>query len=148
MYASIDNLKEISHRCRAGEPLNQDLADWLGNSLQGYLDRRYCSFEEAFGLIFPRGGIPWWREEAMRARDAALRDFAEIFLGDLATGTQAREIWTAGSRYAASAWRFDCDKDDLPEYYEGTQKECLWRAFKSGAPMPLGQRQLRNILAH
>ena len=95
MYASIDNLKEISHRCRAGEPLNQDLADWLGNSLQGYLDRRYCSFEEAFGLIFPRGGVSWWREEAMRVRDAALRDFAEIFLGDLATGTQARKIWTA-----------------------------------------------------
>lgn len=29
----------------------------------------------------------------------------------------------------------------------GTQLEYLWRAFKSGAAMPLSERHLRNILA-
>jgi hypothetical protein len=36
----------------------------------------------------------------------------------------------------------------MPETYEGTPLEFLWRAFKSGAPMPIGERQLRRILAH
>ena len=36
----------------------------------------------------------------------------------------------------------------MPPDYADTQKECLWRAFKSGAPMPIGERQLRNVLAH
>ena len=35
----------------------------------------------------------------------------------------------------------------MPPRYRGTQKECLWRAFKAGAAMPLSERQLRNILA-
>ena len=53
-----------------------------------------------------------------------------------------------GRRYAASTWRFDRNNDDMPAHYAGTPKECLWRAFKSSAPMPIGERQLRNILAH
>ncbi len=148
IFASIDNLREIMGRCLEGEPLDHDLAEWLGEAVEGYLTRQFRTLEEALGLVFPRGGIPWWREEAIRKRDAALRYLAETFHDDVATGTQAREIWTAAKRYAASAWRFDCDSDDMPEYYAGTQKECLWQAFKSGAPMPLGERQLRNILAH
>jgi hypothetical protein len=36
----------------------------------------------------------------------------------------------------------------MPERYAGTQNEYLWRAFKSGAAMPISERQLRNILAH
>jgi hypothetical protein len=35
----------------------------------------------------------------------------------------------------------------MPGRYRGTAKESLWRAFKSGAPMPLGERRLRSILA-
>jgi hypothetical protein len=61
---------------------------------------------------------------------------------------QAQEIWTTARRYAASAWRFDQDRDEMPAHYAGTPKECLWQAFKSSAPMPIGERQLRNILAH
>lgn len=148
IFASIDNLREIMGRCLVGEPLDVDLANWLGGALEGYLTRQFRTLEEALGLIFPRGGIPWWREEAMRKRDAALRYLADTFLGDLATGTQAHNIWTGAIRYAASAWRFDREVDEMPERYAGTPKECLWRAFKSGAPMPIGERQLRNILAH
>jgi hypothetical protein len=35
----------------------------------------------------------------------------------------------------------------MPPAYAGTPKEFLWQAFQSGAPMPLGERQLRNIVA-
>ena len=148
IFASIDNLREIMGRCFDGEPLERDLADWLGEAIDGYLTRQFRTLEEALGLIFPRGGIPWWREEAMRKRDAALRYLAETFLDELARGMQAQEIWTAASRYAASAWRCDQDNDAMPTHYADTPKECLWQAFKSGAPMPIGERQLRNILAH
>ena len=59
---------------------------------------------------------------------------------------RAREIWTVASRYAASTWRFDNELEAMPEHYLGTQHEFLWQAFKSGAAMPIGERQLRNIL--
>jgi hypothetical protein len=35
----------------------------------------------------------------------------------------------------------------MPVDYAGTAHEQLWLAFKSGAAMPLGERQLRTILA-
>jgi hypothetical protein len=50
-------------------------------------------------------------------------------------------------RYAASAWRHDRENGEMPAHYRGTAKECLWRAFASGATMPLCERQLRTILA-
>ncbi len=148
IYASIDKLREIMAHCLDGKPLDGDLADWLGEAIDGFLTRQFCTLDEGLGLIFPRGGIPWWREEAIRQRNAALRYLAETFLDELALGMQAQEIWTAARRYAASAWRFDRDHDAMPDHYAGTPKECLWRAFKSSAPMPIGERQLRNILAH
>lgn len=148
IFASIDNLREIMGRCFDGKPLDVDLADWLGVAIDGYLTRQFRTLEEGLGLIFPRGGIPWWREEAIRKRNAALCYLAETFLDELALGMQAQEIWTTARRYAASAWRFDQDKNDMPAHYAGTPKECLWQAFKSSAPMPIGERQLRNILAH
>jgi hypothetical protein len=148
VFTSIDNLREIMGRCFDGKPLDVDLADWLGVAIDGYLKRQFRTLEEGLGLIFPRGGVPWWREEAIRKRNAALCNLAETFLDDLALGMQAQEIWTTARRYAASAWRFDRDNDEMPAYYAGTPKECLWQAFKSSAPMPIGERQLRNILAH
>ena len=147
IFASIDNLREIMSQCFDGKPLDGELADWLGEAIDGYLTRQFRTLEEALGLIFPRGGIPWWREEAMRKRDAALRYLAETFFDEVALGRQAQEIWTAARRYAASAWRFDADNEEMPANYAGTVKECLWQAFKSGAPMSIGERQLRNILA-
>ena len=148
IFASIDNLREIMACCFDGKPLDDDLADWLGEAIDGFLTRQFCTLDEGFGLIFPRGGIPWWREEANRKRNAALCHLAETFLDELALGMQAQEIWTAARRYAASTWRFDRDNDDMPAHYVGTPKECLWQAFKSSAPMPIGERQLRTILAH
>ena len=147
MLASIRNLREISRQCLSGEALDEDLADWLGQSIAGYLERRHRTLEEAFDLIFAQGGIPWWREEANRRRDAALRQLAERCYGHLTPSRQAREIATAALRYAASAWCRDREGEAMPRHYQETSKEWLWRAFRSGAAMPLGERQLRNILA-
>ncbi len=148
MLAAINRLREVSRRCLDGEPLDHDLAEWLGDSLKGYLDRRHQSIGEAFGLVFPKGGVPWWREEAMRDRDAALRELAQRHHAGLSVSAQSKQIFTRCTRYAASAWRFDRNRDDMPRAYLRTPKELIWRAFKSGAVMPLGERQLRNILVH
>ncbi len=67
--------------------------------------------------------------------------------GDLSPCAKAREIQTIANRYAASAWRHDRNHDEMPERYAGTPHGLLWRAFKSGAIMPIGERQLRNIFA-
>ena len=147
MSTPINQLREIAQRCLAGDPLGEELSQWLGRSLQSYLDHTCRSIGEAFDLRFPQGGIPWWREEAIRLRDAALRELVERFYPDGCATAKAREIWTIACRYAASAWRFDRESADMPGHYAGTPKEFLWRAFKSGAAMPIGERQLRNILA-
>ncbi len=147
MLGSIRMLDEIARRCRAGETLDPRLAQWLGTALEGYLTRKHRTVGEAFGLIFPKGGVPWWREIAIRRRDAALRTLAEIVAPDGSTRARAQRVCELSLRYGASAWRHDRDRPDMPMHYRNTAKAHLWDAFASGAAMPLGERQLRNILA-
>lgn len=147
MLHAIDNLREIKQRCIAGEPLDMNQAQWLGAALAHFLDHRCTSMDDALGLHFAQGGMPWWREEANRARDAALRDIAQTFMRDLSKSAQAKQIAQVARRYAASAWRLDQGCDDMPAHYQDTIKQPLWLAFRSGATMPIGERQLRNILA-
>lgn len=146
MQSSIKNLRSIASSIRAGMPLDREVASWFGECLDAFLQRRCTSIEEAAGLIFPRGGVPWWREEAIRERDAALRRLAAGHLGDLTPTAQARQILSMSQRYAASAWRFDRCGSAMPTHYRGSAKAELWAAFASGAAMPIGERQLRKIL--
>jgi hypothetical protein len=105
-----------------------------------------ASLNDAFGIRNARGGIPWRTEVCIRRRDAALRALATTFMADLSISAQAERTHQLSSRYAASAWRFDRERQDMPASYRGTPHEMLWLAFKSGATMPLCKRQLRTIL--
>jgi hypothetical protein len=147
MLQTIEHLRDIKQRCLAGEPLEAHQSEWLGAALGHFLDRRSASMDDAFGLRFAQGGLPWWREEANRVRDAALRDIAGTYMPGLSKSAQAKEIARLALRYATTAWRFDRGGGDMPAHYRNTIKQPLWRAFRSGATMPLGERQLRNILA-
>lgn len=147
MISNIANLREIARRCRTGEPLSHNLSLWLGDSLNAFLSRQCASIEDALGLRAPRGGVPWWREEAIRRRDSAIRTLADDQFTELRPSAQARQIHTLAVRYAASAWRYDRCLEQVPAHYQGKPNEWLWRAFKSGAPMPICERQLRQILA-
>jgi hypothetical protein len=147
MLATIQHLREIAHRCLNGEPLKDDSARWLGTSLEQFLSQRAHTIEDAMGIRSARGGVPWWMEEAIRKRDRALRALAELHGANLTVSAQARRISALATRYAASAWRFDRRLKEPPLGYSGTPNELLWCAFNSGAPMPIGERQLRNILA-
>ena len=147
MLSTIDNLREIARRCLAGEALDDNLARWLGSSLQEFLVRRYRTIEDALGIRAPRGGVPWWLEEAMRQRDAALRSLADQMFGAFSLTAQAKHIHALAVRYCGSSWRHDSNSELMPSSYRGKSSEWLWRAFKSGAPMPIGERQLRHVLA-
>jgi hypothetical protein len=146
MAMPVENFKEIVRCSQLGVPLENDLVEWLGECLSEVLARRVSSFEEAFGLQNGRGGVPWWLASAMHERNKALRALARHHFADLPRSQQAREIETLSSRYMASAWRFDRNRPEMPLRYKRQPQELLWRAFKSGAFMPLSQRQLRNIL--
>lgn len=143
MLATIESLRTVSRRCLND---SDDMLRWLGRSLEDFLSHRCRSVDEALGLRFARGGVPWWREEAMRRRDAALRELAMRHLANLSVAAQARDIRMLAVRYAASAWRCDRDEKSMPPRYAGTPREWLWLAFVAGAPMPIGERQLRTIL--
>jgi hypothetical protein len=148
MMGTIQELREISLRCQQGKPLDVKHLNWLGKSLQKFLEHQCLSVDEALGIKNPRGGVPWWREEQMRVRDDALRDLARNFNSNGSVTAVARQICMVARRYAASAWRFDHKLDAMPNNYAGTSKENLWKAFKSGAPMPLGERQVRQIIGN
>ena len=146
MLTEIENLKEIARRCQAGEPLDDELARWLGDSLESFL-RQHCSLGEAFGLRGARGGVSWWQEAAIRKRNAALRALAAQVCPEDSCSARARQVYTLAIRYAATGWRRDRDLDLMPARYRGTPKAQLWRAFKAGAAMPIGERHLRSVLA-
>lgn len=146
MIMVIERLRQISRICLAGEGLSATDAKWLAERLESFLSHNVKSMDDAFGLKFARGGVPWWREEAMRKRDAALRDLAESFLSAHCKTAMARHLYRLSLRYMGSAWRFDRDRDEMPFRYTGTPHEYLWLAFKSGAPMPIGERHLRTLL--
>lgn len=146
MLGAISNLRLVAKCCREGRRLEGELASWLAQGLESYLNHQAASLQEALGLRVPKGGVPWWREEAIRRRDAALRQLANLYLSGLSATGKAREIERLARRYAASAWRFDAVREEMPREYAGKMQQWIWVAFKSGAPMPLGQRQLRQIL--
>ena len=147
MLMTIERLRQISEQCLSGGALDAGHARWLGERLDSYLACRHRSIEEAFGLRFAQGGVPWWKEERIRRRDASLRALAATYPRDMPLCAMVRDIRTMSVRYAASAWRFERGRAEMPVTYAGTAREHLWQAFKAGAPMPLGERQLRNILA-
>lgn len=146
MLIAIDNLREILRRCHTGERLPRPVAAWLARALDEFLSHRRHSLDEALGLKSPKGGVPWWLEEAIRRRDQALRGLARCHFPTLSVSGQAARIRALALRYAASTWRFDRECGSMPERYAGTDKEWLWSAFKSGAPMPICERQLRHVL--
>jgi hypothetical protein len=147
MLMAIRNLREIQQRCLNHRPLDPKLADWLGQSLGAFLDRQCESIDLALGLSAPQGGVPWWLEEGIRARNAALRELACLVSSGDSLTARARRVRGLSVRYGASAWLRDRQSDIMPAGYEGSAKECLWRAFKSGAAMPVSERHLRDILA-
>ncbi len=146
MPTTIDRLRDVSSFCRRGAPLPPDLAGWLATGIERFLGREARDLDGALGLIQAQGGIPWWREDAIRRRDAALRGLCECVCPAAGVTLRARRIAELLRRYAGSTWRIDREHAAMPAHYAGTAQEQLWRAFKSGAAMPLGERQLRTIL--
>ena len=146
MLHAIDNMRTVAELCQTHQPLPEPLAAWLADSLQAFFESRTPSLNDAFGIRNARGGIPWRTEVCMRRRDSALRSLALAFVSDLSVTRQADRIHQLSIRYAASAWRFDRERTEMPAAYRGTVQEYLWLAFKSGATMPLCTRQLRTIL--
>ena len=147
MLLAIKQLREIAECFRLGIDLPDDLAEWLEQALREFLDHRCRSVDEALGLRFAKGGVPWWLEEGMRVRDAAFRTLADRFLSHESVSGRAARIHTMSVRFAAANWPHDRDAAAMPDRYLGTPMEYLWHAYKSAAPMPLGERRLRSILA-
>lgn len=146
LSATLSALRDIARRCLAAEPLTSEQLQLLGVSLARFIERDCPSIEDALGLKLPRGGVPWWREEAIRTRNAALRQLAARFYAGRTASAQARQIWLVTSRYAGSTWRFDRERDEMPAAYAATEKQYIWIAFASRAPMPVCERHLRTIL--
>jgi hypothetical protein len=146
MTTTIDRLRDVSTFCRRGAALPPDLAGWLAAGIERFLGREARDLGGALGLIPAQGGIPWWREDAIRRRDAALRRLRQSVCPEAGVTARARRIAGILRRYAAAAWSIDRARAAMPAHYAGTAQELLWRAFKSGAAMPLGERQLRTIL--
>ena len=143
--ASVDKLRRLAAVLEAGD----DDARWLASRLRNYLDgaERGLTVDMALDLAPMPGTAAWWTDERIETRDAALRAMAVRFYPCARPASAAYKIERLALRYATSAWRFDRERDSMPERYADTEAACLWMAFKSGAIMPLSKRQLQTILA-
>lgn len=139
-------LHSIRTRCAASLPLTPDLQHWLTESLGRYLAHDCGDLNTAFGVTQGHGGVPWWREDAIRKRDTALRALAREHFGDLSVYGRAKAIAAITARYQTTCWPRDRLAERMPERYRGTPKENLWRAFKSAAKIPVSERRLRTLL--
>jgi hypothetical protein len=148
MFGNIQALASIRHHCNQNRPLPAELREWLADALDRYLEQDCETLNEAFGLIQARGGVPWWRERAIRGRDEALRALSREFFGHETPGRRARMIALLTRRYAAACWPRDRGHDEIPAHYRGTPNEYLWRAFRSRAKMPVSERHLRTLLGN
>lgn len=146
MPTTIDRLRDVSLHCRQGAALPPDLAGWLAAGIERFLGRQAKDLDGALGLIQAQGGIPWWREDAIRRRDVSLRNLWQAACPNAGVTARARRVAEMLRRYAGTAWRRDRELSAMPAEYEGTPHAHLWAAFKSGGAMPLGERQLRTIL--
>ena len=146
MLTTIQALSEIRLCCEEQRAIPEDLQPWLGDAIGKFLDKNCCDLDEAFGLRRERGGVPWWLERGIRERDKALREFAVTQFGSQEISAQARLIEEMARRYETTSWTRDAAKSTMPRHYSGTPRQYLWRAFRSGARMPISARHLRNIL--
>jgi hypothetical protein len=89
------------------------------------------------------GGGP---DAASETRGAVLRALAQRFYPGVPVSTQAARLHALAETYAFANWPRDRERAQIPARYRGMPDEYLWAAFKSGAPMPLSQRELRRIL--
>ena len=144
MRMFVSYLVVATQHLRRNEVPPPAVAKWLSEGLQTFLSKPNRSLEDVLGLRNPRGGMPWWKEEATRVRDQALRDIAATL------GTHqpcpVREVKRLLDQYSRRWQRRDSALEEMPQDYRGTINELLWKAFHSQAQLPLGERQLRNIL--
>ena len=146
MIGNIQALDNIRTRCSRGLPLPAELRRFLAEALGRYLEQDCGSLNEAFGVIQGHGGLPWWREQAIRERDAALTALSRNYFANQVPGKRAREVSRLSRRYASACWPRDRALDAMPAHYRGSPNEHLWRAFKSRAKMPISERHLRTLL--
>ena len=146
MLGNIETLNAIRDRCAQDRPLTADMREWLARSLDRYLDHECVNLNEAFGVVQGHGGVPWWRERAIRRRDAALRALSKLHFGDASIYSRAKAISDLSIRYMTTSWPRDRKLDAMPERYRGTPMEYLWEAFRSHAKMPVSERRLRTLL--
>ncbi|MFG7490510.1 hypothetical protein [Methylorubrum rhodesianum] len=104
------------------------------------------TLDDCFGLRVCRGGSPWWRLETIGRRDAAVRLLARRHHNGRPVARQAAEIRAGLLRYAATAWRFDRLKAEVPFSYLGTERQIQFDILRTHEII-LSERQLQRILS-
>jgi hypothetical protein len=131
-----------------GAALPEELLIWLARVLGAKDHRRAANEGAAPGLAgaLPADGAAAHIAARHAARNAVLRALAQRFFPGVPVSIQAALIAVRAERYAQAQWPRYRDRARIPARDRHTPDEYLWAAFKSGAPMPLGKRDLRRIL--
>ena len=112
---------------------------WLDDWISGALAQGAGVEGEAKG---GQNGV----RQAARQRDAALRELAARYYPGLQRSAQANQIRRLTVHYATNGWSRDRRLAAPPPHYADSPHELLWCAFRAGAPLPIGERQLCRIL--
>ena len=122
--------------------------EWLAEALARYLAEAPdgLTLDAACGVARDPGRDPWWRTEARRRRDDAIRAMARLHFAGMSTHRAAIAITEAARRYEATSWRRDRTFTAPPAAYTGTIRALLWHALATGQRFPSGWRQVWDIL--
>ena len=131
-------------RAFAVDPSDTHVAAWVATRIAEYLEHAAegRTLDEALGLKPGRGEASWWRLEAMKARDAAIKRFAQPF-ADEPVAEQARRVLVAADRYRRGRWRFDQGGEGR---YDDPQTQALYRLMTATRGRVPGERTVRDVL--
>jgi hypothetical protein len=144
--APYDRPNDDGRRCGASTTTTGETMDWFDDWIMAFLERNHGANDAPMGLRTVRAGTARRRAQAIRERDAALRELAGRYYPRLRLSAQARTIHMLTIHYAGTRWRRDRALTAPPPHYADAPYELLWRAFAAGAALPVSEPRLRAIL--
>lgn len=143
---AVARLRRIKAAAAAGQPLDPDDAAWLAAGLENYLGAacRGATLDQTLEVTALPFAAPWWEQQGLIDRRAALRELSRLLARGSASGT-AKAIATAAADYAAGRWPALAARPGPPAEDIGRPEEIFWRLHASGCRWPLAWRQIYDL---
>ena len=124
----------------AGDPELAPVADGLRRYLMNAAEG--ARLDRELGLVGGPGSSPWWEQDRIGRRDAAIRRLAASFPGS--ASAKAAEVGREIAHYAGTCWTRDRARG--APYPDSPRRRVLFDLFTADPTPPSGFRRLFDII--